>query len=112
MRAPTGTRLLFCNVVGARIARPLSEFVQNFGFAHLPMFTIFHVRRVCPSQIRRKYSVGRRRLRHAPEGSDVQKEEEHRRRGCLLVLSNQFLPFATAVFENYNIIIGQKANAA
>jgi len=27
-------RLLFRNIVGARIARPLSEFVQNFGFAH------------------------------------------------------------------------------
>ena len=25
----------FCNIVGARIARPLLEFVQNFGFAHL-----------------------------------------------------------------------------
>ena len=24
----------FCNIVGARIARPLLEFVQNFGFAH------------------------------------------------------------------------------
>ena len=25
----------FRNIVGARIARPLLEFVQNFGFAHL-----------------------------------------------------------------------------
>ena len=28
----------FRNIVGARIARPLLEFVQNFGFAHL----LFH----------------------------------------------------------------------
>ena len=35
MRAPTGTRLLFRNIVGARIARPLLEFVQNLEFAHL-----------------------------------------------------------------------------
>ena len=27
--------LFFRNIVGARIARPLLEFVQNFGFAHL-----------------------------------------------------------------------------
>jgi len=27
------------NIVGARIARPLLEFVQNFGFAHL----LFHL---------------------------------------------------------------------
>ena len=38
MRAPTGTRLLFCSVVGARIARPLSGFVQNLGFAYLPFY--------------------------------------------------------------------------
>ena len=25
----------FCYIVGARIARPLLEFVQNFRFAHL-----------------------------------------------------------------------------
>ncbi len=29
----------FRNIVGARIARPLLEFVQNFGFAHL----LFHL---------------------------------------------------------------------
>ena len=29
----------FRNVVGARIARPLLEFVQNFGFVHLPYKT-------------------------------------------------------------------------
>ena len=28
----------FRNIVGARIARPLLEFVQNFGFAHLLFF--------------------------------------------------------------------------
>ena len=28
----------FRNIVGARIARPLLEFVQNFGFAHLLYF--------------------------------------------------------------------------
>ncbi|MFR5786810.1 MAG: hypothetical protein ACLUHE_06660 [Christensenellales bacterium] len=33
-------RLFFRNVVGARIARPLSEFVQNLGFAHL-LFTFY-----------------------------------------------------------------------
>ena len=27
--------LFFRNIIGARIARPLLEFVQNFGFAHL-----------------------------------------------------------------------------
>ncbi|MFQ7098080.1 MAG: hypothetical protein ACLRUN_12140 [Christensenellales bacterium] len=32
-------RLFFRNVVGARIARPLSEFMQNLGFAHLPFLT-------------------------------------------------------------------------
>ena len=30
----------FRNIVGARIARPLLEFVQNFGFAHL-LFTSY-----------------------------------------------------------------------
>ena len=29
----------FRNIVGARIARPLLEFVQNFGFAHLLSMT-------------------------------------------------------------------------
>ena len=28
----------FRNIVGARIARPLLEFVQNIGFAHLLFF--------------------------------------------------------------------------
>ena len=37
MRAPTGTAVqcalaFFRNIVGARIARPLLEFAQNFGF--------------------------------------------------------------------------------
>ena len=40
MRAPTGTAIQYAvtfsrNVVGARIARPLSGFVHVFGFAHL-----------------------------------------------------------------------------
>ena len=40
MRAPTGTAEQWCscffrNGVGARIARLLSEFVQNFEFTHL-----------------------------------------------------------------------------
>ena len=30
----------FRNIVGARIARPLLEFVQNFGFAHLLTLSI------------------------------------------------------------------------
>ena len=35
----------FRNIVGARIARPLLEFVQNFGFAHL----LFHLsEKSCP----------------------------------------------------------------
>ena len=29
----------FRNIVGARIARPLLEFVQNFGFAHLLLYS-------------------------------------------------------------------------
>ena len=46
MRAPTGTAVqcalaFFRNIVGARIARPLLEFVQNFGFAHLLFFLLF-----------------------------------------------------------------------
>ena len=31
----------FRNIVGARIARPLLEFVQNFGFAHLLIILYF-----------------------------------------------------------------------
>ncbi len=35
---PYGYAVAFCSAVGARIARPLSEFVQNFEFAYLPFY--------------------------------------------------------------------------
>ena len=43
----------FRNIVGARIARPLSKFVQNFEFAHL-LFIIYIAASPCSVAITRR----------------------------------------------------------